>query len=375
MASNVELFIDGVIFSGWISVRVTRSIEQLAGSFELEIMMPGQAVPNSLRAGLPLKLTINSQAVITGYLDVVSQKITESALTVSVQGRDKTGDLVDCAAIYKGGQWKGQTLAQIAADLCAPFGIKVHWLLNDTQAAKPFGSFTLELSETVSDTLARAARHRGVLVTSNAEGDLVFTQAGNVQTDTLTLGENLLGCDYSVDWRNRFSEYQIKGHSGGGGKKGDAKTAALIAAPKGKAADDTITRYRPRVVLADQKIDAESARQRALREERRAIARSIRFQCSVRGWFRENGGLWEPNLLTRVSAPRVGVEAQSLLISQVQFSLDASGGETTTLTLAPREAFLVPAEPDRKGSNSGGDAGGIDRLVNGWLNKGGKLNE
>ncbi|WHQ26738.1 phage baseplate assembly protein [Edwardsiella anguillarum] len=373
MASNVELFIDGVIFTGWISVRVTRSIERLAGDFELDIMMPGQPAPHSLRTGQPLKLTINGQTVITGYLDVVKQKITEDSLTVSVQGRDKTGDLVDCSAIYAGGQWRNRTLAQIAEDLCRPFGIKVIWALNDTTAAKPFTSFTLELSETVSDALTRAARHRGVLVTSNADGDLVFTQAGNIQTDTLTLGENLLACDYSDDWRNRYSEYQIKGHSGGGGKSGDAKTAALIAAPKGKADDHVITRYRPRVILADHKIDAASARQRALREERRALARSISFTAQLRGWFRDNGKLWEPNLLTRVSAARVGVDVQALLISRVEFALDIRSGETTTLTLAPRDAFIVPAEPDRNGAGSTG--GGIDAMVNSWLNQGGKLDE
>ncbi|AIJ09256.1 phage baseplate assembly protein [Edwardsiella anguillarum] len=373
MASNVELFIDGVIFTGWISVRVTRSIERLAGDFELDIMMPGQPAPHSFRTGQPLKLTINGQTVITGYLDVVKQKITEDSLTVSVQGRDKTGDLVDCSAIYAGGQWRNRTLAQIAEDLCRPFGIKVIWALNDTTAAKPFTSFTLELSETVSDALTRAARHRGVLVTSNADGDLVFTQAGNIQTDTLTLGENLLACDYSDDWRNRYSEYQIKGHSGGGGKSGDAKTAALIAAPKGKADDHVITRYRPRVILADHKIDAASARQRALREERRALARSISFTAQLRGWFRDNGKLWEPNLLTRVSAARVGVDVQALLISRVEFALDIRSGETTTLTLAPRDAFIVPAEPDRSGAGSTG--GGIDAMVNSWLNQGGKLDE
>lgn len=359
--SRVELFIGGGIFSGWVSVSVRRSLEHLAGSFELELMMPGQSLPDSITPGLPLKLQINGVTVITGYLDTVKHKITATSNKITITGRDKTGDLVDCSAVFKGSQWHNRTLEQIAGDLCKPFGIRVIWQVSDATAAKPFATFTLQLSETVSDALTRAARHRGVLVTSNADGDLVFTQAGNQQTDTLELGKNLLDADFTDDWRNRYSEYLVKGHGGGGGHRGEAKAAALLAAPKGQTADKAVTRYRPKVILADHKITADGARQRAIREERRAIARSERFVATAKGWFRENGALWDVNMLTRVVAPRVNVDMRDLLICQVEFTLNAKEGEVTRLTLAPRDGFIVPAEPDSGGT--GGEGGGVDAWI------------
>ncbi|EDL0131902.1 phage tail protein [Salmonella enterica subsp. enterica serovar Kottbus] len=358
--SRVELFIGGSIFSGWVSVSVRRSLEHLAGSFELELMIPGQPVPDSISPGLPLKLQINGVTVITGYLDTVKYKITATSNKITITGRDKTGDLVDCSAVFKGSQWHNRTLEQIAGDLCKPFGIRVIWQVSDATAAKPFATFTLQLSETVSDALTRAARHRGVLVTSNADGDLVFTQAGNQQTDTLELGKNLLDADFTDDWRNRYSEYLVKGHGGGGGHKGEAKAAALLAAPKGRTADTVVTRYRPKVILADHKITADGGRQRAIREERRAIARSERFIATVKGWFRDGGALWDVNLLTRVIAPRVNVDMRDLLICQVEFTLNAKEGEVTRLTLAPRDGFIVPAEPDSSGTGAGG---GVDAWI------------
>ncbi|EDM3391635.1 phage tail protein [Salmonella enterica subsp. enterica serovar Newport] len=358
--TRVELFISGKIFSGWIGVSVRRSLEHLAGSFSLELMLPGQPVPDGIDPGQPLKLQINGVTVITGYLDTVKHKLTATSNKITITGRDKTGDLVDCSAVFKGSQWHGRTLEQIARDLCQPFGIAVYWQVSDATAAKPFATFTLQLSETVSDALTRAARHRGVLVTSNADGDLVFTQAGNQQTDTLELGKNLLDADFTDDWRNRYSEYLVKGH-GGGGHKGDAKMAALLAAPKGTTDDKTITRYRPKVILADHKITADGAKQRAIREERRAIAKSERFVAGVKGWFRENGALWDVNLLTRVVAPRVNVDRRDLLICQVEFTLNAKEGEVTRLTLAPRDGFIVPAEPDSSGTSGAG--GGVDAWI------------
>ncbi|EDT6434631.1 phage tail protein, partial [Salmonella enterica subsp. enterica] len=114
MNSRIELFISGKVFSGWTGVSVRRSLEHLAGSFELELMMPGQPVPDGIAPGLPLKLQINGVTVITGYLDTVKHKITATSNKISITGRDKTGDLVDCSAVFKGSQWHNRTLEQIA---------------------------------------------------------------------------------------------------------------------------------------------------------------------------------------------------------------------------------------------------------------------
>lgn len=369
MSSRVELFLSNTIFTGWVSVSVRRSLEHMAGSFSLGLMLPGQPVPSGITPGQPLKLQINGQTVITGWLDTVRHTLTPTRDSVTISGRDKTGDLVDCAAIFQGSQWHNRTLQQIADDLCRPFGVVVRWQVSDAAAAKPFASFTLQPSETVADALGRAARHRGVLVTSNAQGDLVFTQAGTRQTDTLTLGKNLLDVDFTDDRRNRFSDYLVKGHGHGGGKQGDQKTAGSLAAPKGVYRDASVTRWRPKVILADSKLDAAGAEQRAIREERRAVAKGYQFSATVRGWFRENGSLWDTNLLTRVVASRVGVAQQDLLVCQVEFALDSHQGEITRLVLSPRDGFVVPAEPESRDRHSRGSGGGTDNFIRQQMDK------
>ncbi|HDC1985990.1 TPA: phage tail protein, partial [Salmonella enterica] len=83
-------------------------------------------------------------------------------------------------------------------------------------------------------------------------------------------------------------------------------------------------------------------------------AKSVRFSATVRGWFRQNGDPWQPNLLTQISAERVGLTSGQLLVTTVKMTLDNQEGAVTQLTLAPREGFLVPAEPD--GSGNGDDS-------------------
>lgn len=363
--NNVELKVDGKIFSGWTSVTVNRSIETMAGYFDLGVNVQTSTDLSSLAPGKPFTLSIDGQTVITGYTDGRRRQMGADSMKITIAGRDKTADLIDCAAIYKGGQWKKRTLEQIARDLCQPYGVAVRWELTDAESAAPFTSFTLDHSETVYEALGRAARARGVLITSNAAGDLVFTRADESHSDRLVLGENLLSVDFDEDYRDRFSEYTVKGHGRSNGKVGDTVDARTIASQKGTATDSAITRYRPMIILADSKIDAQSATARALREQRRRLAKSVTFEAQLDGWTRSNGQIWMPNILAEIDASKFAIQTGPLLVSKVVLILDDREGVKTTLTLAPRDGFLVPVEKDRKGKSSGSNAsaGGIDALA------------
>ncbi|EAS1999530.1 phage baseplate assembly protein [Salmonella enterica] len=365
MMNNVELKVDGKIFSGWTSVTVNRSIETMAGYFDLGVNVQTSTDLSSLSPGKPFTLSIDGQTVITGYTDGRRRQMGADSMKITIAGRDKTADLIDCAAIYKGGQWKKRTLEQIARDLCQPYGVAVRWELTDAESAAPFTSFTLDHSETVYEALGRAARARGVLITSNAAGDLVFTRADESHSDRLVLGENLLSVDFDEDYRDRFSEYTVKGHGRSNGKVGDTVDARTIASQKGTATDSAITRYRPMIILADSKIDAQSATARALREQRRRLAKSVTFEAQLDGWTRSNGQIWMPNILAEIDASKFAIQTGPLLVSKVVLTLDDREGVKTTLTLAPRDGFLVPVEKDRKGKSSGSNAsaGGIDALA------------
>lgn len=363
--NDVQLKIAGRIFTGWTSVTVNRSIESMAGYFDLGVNVQVADDLSSLAPGKPFTLSIDGQTVITGYTDGRRRQMSADSMKITIAGRDKTADLIDCAAVYKGGQWKKRTLEQIARDLCQPYGVTVRWELTDTESAAPFPSFTLDHSETVHEALGRAARARGVLMTSNAAGELVFTRADESHSDRLVLGDNLLSVDFDEDYRDRFSEYTVKGHGRGNGKVGDTVDARSIASQKGTATDSEVTRYRPLIILADSKIDTQSATARALREQRRRLAKSVTFEAQLDGWTRSNGQIWMPNILAEIDASKYAIQTAPLLVSKVVLTLDDREGVKTTLTLSPRDGFLVPVEKDRKGKSSGSNTstGGIDALA------------
>ena len=316
---------------------------------------------SGLAPGKAFTLEIGGQIVCTGYIDSRRRQMTADSMKITVAGRDKTADLIDCAAVYSGGQWKNRTLEQIARDLCAPYGVTVRWELSDKESSAVFPGFTLDHSETVYEALVRASRARGVLMTSNAAGELVFSRAASTATDELVLGENLLTLDFEEDFRDRFSEYTVKGYARANGAEGDDIDAKSIISRKGTATDSDVTRYRPMIIIADSKITAKDAQARALREQRRRLAKSITFEAEIDGWTRKDGQLWMPNLLVTIDASKYAIKTTELLVSKVNLILNDQDGLKTRVSLSPREGFLVPVESDRK--NKGDSNGGIDALV------------
>ncbi|HFO6565850.1 TPA: phage baseplate assembly protein, partial [Escherichia coli] len=313
MSNTVTLRTDGRLFTGWTSVSVTRSIESVAGYFELGVNVPPGTDLSGLAPGKKFTLEIEGQIVCTGYIDSRRRQMTADSMKITVAGRDKTADLIDCAAVYSGGQWKNRTLEQIARDLCAPYGVTVRWELSDKESSAAFPGFTLDHSETVYEALVRASRARGVLMTSNAAGELVFSRAASTATDELVLGENLLTLDFEEDFRDRFSEYTVKGYARANGAEGDDIDAKSIVSRKGTATDSDVTRYRPMIIIADSKITAKDAQARALREQRRRLAKSITFEAEIDGWTRKDGQLWMPNLLVTIDASKYAIKTTELL--------------------------------------------------------------
>lgn len=341
--AEVQLVVNGSIYGGWTSLRITRGIEQISGTFELDVTerWPDQIQARPIRTGDACRVLVDRQTVITGYVDDANPSYDDSSHTLSLSGRDKTGDLVDCSAIHKTGQWRDQGMAQIAKDLCQPFGIAVR---ASVDTGKPFRKFALQEGESVFEALDRAARLRGLLLITDGSGNLLISRAGSTRLGmALSEGENILSASGQFSGRDRFSQYIVKGQRAGD----DDSDAKSTNQARGTATDTGVRRHRPLIVLAEDQADGGSASERAAWERNVRIGRGQRVSISVQGWAHAQG-LWAPNVLVRVRSPWLGVDAD-LLITSVTFALD-SGGTRTDLELCPRAAFDVIPPTEKEGT-------------------------
>jgi prophage tail gpP-like protein len=335
----VELKINGVYYGGWTSARVTRSIEQMAGGFDLEITerWPGQPTRTPIKPGAKCQLLLDSQPVITGWIDLVSPDYDAQRHTIRVTGRDMTCDLVDCSAIHQTGQWHKVTIDQLASDLIKPFGIK---LVMQAEPGTAFDSFNIQEGESIFECLERAARLRALLLTSDTLGNLVITRAGSESCDVaLVEGQNIKAARAEFSWKDRYAEYRIKGQGRLGNLFDDNDSD--YAAPAATAKDENVTRHRPLIVLAEAHGENVSFSDRAAWEKSIRQGRSCRGSVTVQGWTVSNKAeaLWLPNTLVSITSPLLWLENAQMLIVGCTYTLDDRSGSLTELAVARPEAF------------------------------------
>jgi len=336
---KVELKVDGQLFGGWMRMSVQRSIEQIAGGFVLEVThkWPGLGMPVGLREGLPCQVLLDDEVLITGFIDTYEPETTATTSYIRIEGRDRTGDLVDCSAIHKTGQWRGARLETIVRDIAAPFGIGVS-VATGLDQGDVFKSFVLEDSEKAFDAIERACRLRAVLCTSTPAGDILLTTAGTQQAGAALIeGENVTRMRASHSWKERHSQVTIKAQAPGD----DDEYGAAVAHMKASATDPQIDRYRPLIVMADHSTSNAALKDRATWETKVRMGRGKRGTCTVVGWRTgregKDGPLWTPNTIAPIRSERQNLDLPMLIVS-CSYNLSEQGA-FTEITFARPKAF------------------------------------
>jgi prophage tail gpP-like protein len=357
--ADVALIVNGRRYGGWKSVRVTRSIESLAGSFALDVSdrWGELAEPWPIAEEDACRVEIAGTTVIDGYIDKRSQSGTATARTLSYTGRDRAAALVDCSAVLSTWTYYNVNVADFAAKLAAPFEIGVTVQAGLTLPRVP--KLAISPGDSAYEAIKRAAGDDGVLIVSDGAGGILLTRAGTERAAPLVEGSNILSASVEYDGAERFRRYVIATQIAGTDEAaGDATRIQAEATDLGVRRTDRVLLIRP-----DKGYSVADARRRADWEARIRAARAETATISVLGWTQPDGQLWAPNTLARVRAPRmIGVDGE-LLISQVEYSI-GDGGQVTQLRLVRPDAFTPEPEATVKPSDG---AGGWKELAGGAL--------
>jgi len=343
---KVTLYAAGNIYEGWETVRLSRALTAIAGTFSLQLTWQYQgdvsaydAFIDGLLTGDECAVDIGNDRLITGYLDDFIPSYDDSTITISVSGRDKTADLVDCSVVHSSGQFKQLTLLQIATTVCSPFGIEV---INETEVGELFKRVQVEQGETASEFLTRLAQQRGVLLTTNGLGQLVITRASKTRSEVaLILGANVKAARGNFSRKQRFSDYIIK--ATGGASWVDAEVLENAGGIKATITDSDVSRYRPMIIVNDEVSTAEGATLRGKWERQRAISRSNTAEYTLTGWRNpETGNLFKMNCVAPVTDEIMKID-RDMLISSILFS-ETEKGRLVVLSVVEIGALDIPTQ-------------------------------
>ena len=242
----------GQVLRGWKAAEVTRSLDNIAGSFAITAARDGTLIRSTrdLRAFAPVAIALDGVPVLTGYVMALDWTRDAGTHDWRLQGRAITKDLTDCAALNRPGQWVGARIEEIAADLCTPFGIAVT-VAGET--GPPLPNFELEPQESAGDAIARAAQFGGLLLHDDGRGRLVIAAGASGPRAPIVLRETVestidrlqtgqaIRVALSLTAGERWSEVIVKGQ-----RPGDDNFAGRAAQESiGRAVDGGVPRNRP----------------------------------------------------------------------------------------------------------------------------------
>lgn len=350
--SDLTLRIDGFDIDNWTAVQVTRSLDDIASSFDLQLVtqMSSKAESVMVTDGSFAKVYYGSLLVLSGYIDTYDLSYDAVSTSLSLSGRSMAGDLVDCSAIQPGkktgGSWRKTLGLQIAQDICEPFGIEVK---SDVGPLPQERYFKLEEGETCFSALDRMAKDYGLRLRSEPDGSIVFTRAGlrvlpDVQIES---GRNVLTGGVTFDMSERFSDYLFKGQ-----RAADKDTNGKGVNTSHLIQDEGVIRYRPLVLEKDRLV-----KQRAEweRNTRAGKARQLSYEVVnpddvSLSWEMGSHGLWEPGAVVTVKDDFLDLDDQ-YIVTSATLVRDESGTRTS-LKLTFPEAYQ--AEPPKAKKKKGG---------------------
>lgn len=381
MSSNqVEIRVGGKRYGGWKSVLITSSIEQVARAFALEVTenFPGNTDFTALQTGELVQVYIGEDLVCTGYITSTPIRYDGKTVSVQVQGKSRTVDLVDCcppsaayappaagsnlwsevksrsgkaqaapaAAAKPQTSWKNLPAGIIIEELAKPYGIT----LTISAESNEVKTHTVNPGETVFESIKRLITKDNLVLTDDEAGNLVLVEPGGAgqATDALELGGNILKASARFDASARFSHYVALGQHAGT----DEDFGRTAAEDKGIAVDPEVKRFRLKVLKDSGQASLKTAGDRARFEANFQAARFRAVTYTVQGWRQSDGSLWRPNTKVIVRDQTLFPGGLEMLVVQTKLQL-SSAGMTAELGLMPPDGYRRDAaKTDTKQTSS-----------------------
>jgi prophage tail gpP-like protein len=315
--------------------------------------------------GLSCKVLVGGELQLTGWIDDADFDLSDEDNALTITGRGKTGDLIDCSAQNSPGTWTNRTALQIETDLLSPFGLTVTAAV-DVGAAFP--SFAIQQGERVHEVMERLQKQRALLAIETPDGNVQLVRPSQTVAGwSLIEGVNILpGLRHKRTMKDRYSTYKLVGQAQGRDASGDWLTGAPSTKafqPTATATDPGVTRYRPLTIINEHQAFDTTLPQRAQWEATVRAGKGQTVTAPTLGWRDPTGAIFTVNQLVPVTAPAVAIAtSKTLLVSACHFLLSKTT-QTTEIDLTDPRAYSLLDLPDPKKAKKGKKRKGPDPLI------------
>lgn len=363
----MRIIVDGVEYSNFQGANVAIRLDALADSFSFTA---GATKDSRLpfKKGQAVQAMVDGERQLTGFIELVNVdgQGLPAAHSINVQGRDRTGDILDSTIGVLSDIRPPVTLKRIAEaviqhlDPTTPKAkrIQVVDLVKPAAFNPAEDLFAADPGMGAFEVLETWARKRQVLLSSDGDGNLVITASLALESEGVLQNRidddddsnNVMTYSFSDDDTGRFNAYQSASQLNvqptllTDGISFDQ----IVGQGTNRAAvrDAAIRKGRQLILTAEAQYSDTEDDKRATWEANVRKARGRVYSATVRGFRDQGGELWEVNRLVQVTDEWCDINAK-MLVNSVSFSMDLADGRTTALTLVEENAYTLELEdPD-----------------------------
>ena len=305
---KIELQVNDKKYQGWENITINKSMLSISDTFSMNIY---NGIDINIVGGDSVKILVDDKVFLSGFVDSLKLGISDTKKPLSVSGRSKSSDLIDCN-IFENKQYNIQNAKVIISDLVKPFGITVSSSLN----LEPLEVFDTKVGETYFNAINRLCKQNNILPISDKNGNIKLVKNQLIENEKVLKDSDFKELEFNQNFTNRFSEYTYK------------KEGIVVDVSDGKTTDTDIKRFRPFVgINTEDKTNKDLANWKKNND----ISKSINLTAIVTGWD------LEINTIVRLDTEIV---KNSYLVKDIEYSKSDSG-TISKLTLVDKGLFNV----------------------------------
>jgi prophage tail gpP-like protein len=335
--NKISVEVNNKLFEGFTEASISYGIESMARQFALSITTPNN-IPSPIKVQDKIVIYIDGTKQFTGYAEELDKSNSANSFTLTLQGRSLTADIIDASIKRKTYAQKDFTLLVKAVLKDNNININV---INSVGLLKLDSNAISEQGESIFEFLDRYAKKVQVLLTTDANGDLVITREGfgimKGQLIKLYNGDgvnNIKTSSVNISTKDRYNTIEV--YSNTHDKNAIAKSAIVQTA---KAVDNSIRNSRRLIINQTSTSKTISLTNLANWNVNVRRAKGSRYTCQVVG-FSIQGEIFEANKKIKINDESMSVSGV-FLIQSVNFRVDINNGAITELQIVEVGAFSL----------------------------------
>lgn len=348
----MKLEVNGVQYENFESASCEIRLDALSNTFSFEaVAAEGEPLP--FKGGDPCKVLVDDELVLTGSIEIIEVNYNASDHRIFVQGRDKTGDLLDSTlnpipdirAPITLKSLVEKVLTQINLDIDVIDEVSPEIFNKAEDIASP------EAGDNAFKFLEKYSRKRQVLLTSDADGNIVIATnsgesvSGAIQHIIGAGDNNVLASSFSFDTTGRYNIYRFASQLNPVALNAAGETdLATVVNQSGGASDPNVRIGRQLILVSEAPSSDSPSESRAQWEADIRRARGLVYAATVSGYRVDNtddsSDLWQVNKIYQIIDDYLGKQ-ERMLCNSVTYTLDLTTGQQTSLGFVDETTYTL----------------------------------